>query len=699
MTEYAGTGSGTRDDIEELQEFLRVYVDDREGGKNEIAELAERPRDKGSIEIKYSDLYQFDHKRAEDLIKDPDTVLELLEEAVRRYDYPVEMPDSFNPEVRITGLQSFGDEHTFPVGSINSDRIDDEPFAVVRGQVSRASQVKPLVKEATFECQRCGTPTKIPQHSFSEWQKPHECMGCERQGPFSIVESHDVDFQLVRLQRPPEDSRGGTKPATLDVRVTGDLVRRIKPGDRVRIGSKLEKDYDDESPTADIVASANSIEKQQTDFEDIDWEEHIDRIKEIASSGNAVQKVVDSIKPSHRGDAMVKEAIALQMFGGVEKTLPDGSEIRAEPHILLVGDPGTDKTGLLQYAADLSPRSVQTSGKSTTSAGLTCAAVNTDFGDGGWTLEAGALVEATGGLCAIDEFDKVDEEDRLGANQAMSQGKITPAKAGIKNVELPAKTTVLAAANPKYGRFDQYEPMGDQIELDPTTFSRFDLIFTMTDQPDPTTDANMAEHILRGHQEGAELANGEEAEDGGSLEPAIEPEVLRAYIAYAKQNVKPVLTEAALDRVKDYYTMIRSQGADEDAPVPITPRKLDALVRLADASAKMRLSNQTTVDDVERVIDIMQQALKDVGIDPETGEMDADVVETGTSKAQRDRIKTVKTVIEDLEMKHEEGAPMEKVLEILSEDGMPEARAEDEIENLRKKGEVYEPVTGHLRAS
>jgi replicative DNA helicase Mcm len=699
MSEFSGTGAGATDDMTRLQEFLRVYVDKRDGGHNEIAELAERPRNKRSIEIDYSDLQRFDHELADDLIEDPDEVLEKLEAAVRRYDYPADMPQNFDPDVRVTGLQTLGDEHTFPVGSINTDRIDEDPFAVVRGQVSRASQVKPLVKEASFECQRCGTTTTVPQHSFSEWSEPHECMGCERQGPFTIVESHDVDFQLVRLQRPPEDSRGGTKPATLDIRVTGDLVREVTPGDRVRIGSILDKEYDDEAPTADIVASANSIEKQQTDFEDIDWEDHLDRIQEIANSGNAVQKVVDSIKPSHRGDAMVKEAIALQMFGGVEKELPDGSEIRAEPHILLVGDPGTDKTGLLQYAADLSPRSVQTSGKSTTAAGLTAAAVNTDFGDGGWTLEAGALVEATGGLCAIDEFDKVDEEDRKGANQAMSQGKITPAKAGIKNVELPAKTTVLAAANPKYGRFDEYEPIGEQIDLDPTVFSRFDLIFTMTDSPDPTTDRNMADHILRGHQIGAEAANGAETDDGDTLEPAIEPEVLRAYIAYAKENVKPVITDDALERIKEFYAVIREQGVGDDAPVPITPRKLDALVRLADASARMRLSNKTTLQDAERVIDIMQQSLKDVGVDPETGEMDADVVETGTSKAQRDRIKTVKTIIEELELEYEEGAPVDEVLELLKKDGMPEAKAEDEIENLRKKGEVYEPVQGHLRAS
>lgn len=699
MSGSVGLGTGNRDDVTYLQKFLRDYLDNRDGGHNELAEMGMRPNEKQSVRVEYSDLYQFDTQIADQLISDPETVLSLLEESVRQYDLPVDLPDGFDPAVHVTGLGSIGDEHVFPVGDINSDRIQDKPFAVVRGQVSRASQVKPLVKEATFECQRCGTATTVPQMSFSDWSEPHECMGCERQGPFSITSSVDVDFQLVRLQRPPEDSRGGQKPDTIDLRVTGDLVRKVKPGDRVRVGTELEKQYDEDAPTAEVTGKARGLEKQQTDFEDIDWENHIDRIEEIANSGNAVQKVVDSIKPSHRGDSMIKEAIALQMFGGVEKTLPDGSEIRAEPHILLVGDPGTDKTGLLQYAADLSPRSVQTSGKSTTSAGLTCAAVNTDFGDGGWTLEAGALVEATGGLCAIDEFDKVDEEDRLGANQAMSQGKITPAKAGIKNVELPAKTTVLAAANPIYGRFDQYEPIGQQIDMDPTTFSRFDLIFTMTDTPEPTSDRNMADHILNGHQEGAKIANGQEVPESSTIEPAIDPEVLRAYIAYAKEKVQPVLTDDARQRIKDFYAHIRSQGADEDAPVPITPRKLDALVRLSDASAKMRLSEETTLDDVERVIEIVLRSLNDVGIDPETGDFDADVVETGTSKSQRDRIKSVVTVVEELELEDENGAPVNRVLEVLSESGMPEAKAEDEIENLRMKGKLYEPSSGYLRAS
>lgn len=695
-----GSGEHVRQElVTKLHEFLSDYYDDRDGGYSPLGELAQRyPKEQRSLEVKYDDLYRFDRNIADDLIHQPETIIKNLEEAVSTYPkFPGGViPDTFEPTVRITGLDQIPSVHQFAVGDYRSKRVDERPYTVLRGQVSRTTEAKPLVQEATFECARCATLTTVPQHSFTEWEWPHECAGCDRQGPFTVVNSVDEDFQLIRLQRPPHESLGGGDPDTIDVRVTGDLVKEVAPGDKIRVGANLTKEYDDDAPVADVVADANAIETQETDFEDIDWEEDLDRIKEIEEADNTSALVIDSILPSHRGDENIKEAIALQMFGGVDKELPDGSKKRGQSHILLVGDPGVGKSDMLDYAALLSPRSVQSSGESASAAGLTCAAVQTDFGDGGWTLEGGALVEATGGLCTIDEFDKIDEDEREGANQAMSQGKITPAKAGI-NTTLPAKTTVLAAANPKYGRFDPHEPVGEQFDIGATMLPRFDLIFTMTDQPDIDKDAALAEHILDTHQTGGKRAAGEQVGAEEEDDPEIDKEVLRSYIAYAKETCTPVITDEAKTRLRDFYVRIRSKGMGDDTPVPVTVRKIEALVRLAESSARMRLSDEVTIEDAERVIEIVMQCLEDVGIDPETGDFDADIVETGNSKAQKDRIQDAREVIDNLELDHENGAPRDEVLEEMVDRGYTKTKVIGSIDKLKEEGKVYEPTDGFLR--
>ncbi|SEW19395.1 LAGLIDADG family homing endonuclease [Halobacterium jilantaiense] len=364
---------------------------------------------------------------------------------------------------------------------------------------------------------------------------------------------------------------------------------------------------------------------------------------------------------------------------------------------------------MISYVQNIAPRSVYTSGKGSSAAGLTAAAVRDDFGDGQqWTLEAGALVLADNGVAAVDELDKMADDDRSAMHEALEQQKISISKAGI-NATLKARCSLLGAANPKYGRFDQYEPIGEQIDLEPALISRFDLIFTVTDSPDPEEDAALAEHILQTNYAGElntqneQLANAnytEEEIDSQTEEvaPAIEPELLRKYIAYARRTCFPTMTAEAKQAIEDFYVDLRSKGADEDAPVPVTARQLEAIVRLAEASARLRLSDTVEQEDADRVIAIVQSCLQDIGVDPETGEFDADVVETGQSKTQRDRVKNVKALIGEIEDEFDEGAPVEEVLDRAEEIGMDAGKAEHEIEKLKEKGELYQPNKDHLRS-
>ncbi|WP_096394373.1 LAGLIDADG family homing endonuclease [Halorubrum trapanicum] len=302
-----------------------------------------------------------------------------------------------------------------------------------------------------------------------------------------------------------------------------------------------------------------------------------------------------------------------------------------------------------------------------------------------------------------------NSSDRSAMHEGLEQQKISVSKAGI-NATLKARCSLLGAANPKYGRFDQYEPIGEQIDLEPALISRFDLIFTVTDSPDPEHDSRLAKHIIKTNYAGElntqreELASSEftseqVAEVTEEVAPEIDSELLRKYIAHAKRSCFPTMTDEAKELIEEFYVDLRSKGADEDAPVPVTARKLEAMVRLSEASARVRLSDTVEREDADRATDIVESCLKDIGVDPETGQFDADVVETGTSKSQRDRIKNIKALIADIEEEYEEGAPVDEVIDRAGEIGMDPGKAEQEIEKLRTKGEVYEPKQGHLRTT
>ncbi|MCL9812164.1 LAGLIDADG family homing endonuclease [Natranaeroarchaeum aerophilus] len=302
-----------------------------------------------------------------------------------------------------------------------------------------------------------------------------------------------------------------------------------------------------------------------------------------------------------------------------------------------------------------------------------------------------------------------NSEDRSAMHEALEQQSISISKAGI-NATLKSRCSLLGAANPKYGRFDQYESIGEQIDLEPALISRFDLIFTVTDQPDEEEDSRLAEHILQTNFAGELNTQREELSAPNvtreqvesqteEVEPVIDAELLRKYVAHAKSNVYPTMSDEAKEAIRDFYVDLRSKGTDEDAPVPVTARKLEALVRLAEASARVRLSDTVEIEDAERVIEIVRSCLQDIGVDPETGQYDADVVETGTSKSQRDRIKNIKQLIADVEEDYEDGAPIDVVLDRADEIGMDQSKAEREIEKLKQKGEVYEPNLDHLRTA
>ncbi|MFC7196870.1 minichromosome maintenance protein MCM [Halosimplex aquaticum] len=689
--------------IDAFEDLYRDYY------RNEIGDLAQKyPTEQKSLYLDWQDIYRFDPDLADDVQNHPEELRECAEEALRLYDLPVDVKLG-QAHVRIHNLPESTD--------IRELRADHRGQLIsVQGIVRKATDVKPKITQAAFECQRCGTLTRIPQQT-GDFQEPHECQGCERQGPFRINfdQSEFIDAQKIRVQESPEGLRGGETPQSIDVNIEDDITGEVTAGDHVRVSGVLKLDQQgsdqDQSPMFDTYMDGFSVEIEDEQFEEMDiTEEDKQEIIELSSREDIYDEMVGAIAPSIYGYDREKLSMILQLFSGVTKHLPDESRIRGDLHMLLIGDPGTGKSQMLSYIQNIAPRSVYTSGKGSSSAGLTAAAVRDDFGDGQqWTLEAGALVLADQGIAAVDELDKMAADDRSAMHQALEQQEISVSKAGI-NATLKSRCSLLGAANPKYGRFDQYEPISEQIDLEPALISRFDLIFTVTDQPNEEKDRNLADHILRTnyagelhtHRAESNTSNfsDEEVENvTDDVAPTIEPELLRKYIAYAKRNCYPTMTEEAREEIEDFYVDLRTQGADEDAAVPVTARKLEATVRLAEASARVRLSDKVTAEDSQRVIDIVRSCMEDVGVDPETGELDADMIEAGTTKSQRDRIKNIKQLIDDLESEYDEGAPVEVVIDRAEEVGMDETKAEHEIEKLKQKGEVYEPQTDYLRTT
>jgi replicative DNA helicase Mcm len=556
----------------------------------------------------------------------------------------------------------------------------------------------------------------IPQESAGKFIEPSYC-SCneEKKGVFRLLykESRFEDYQRIKIQESPEDLKGGEQPQTLDINVCDDMAGLVTPGEHITVNAILRSaqriNKDGKTVYFDIYADGISVELEEQEFDEVEItpEDEVEILK-MAEDPRIYQKVVNSIAPSIYGYDEVKEAIAHQLFSGVVKSLPDGTRIRGDIHVLLVGDPGIAKSQILRYVVKLAPRGVYASGKSASSAGLTAAAVKDEF-DGQWTLEAGALVLADKGVACIDEMDKMKNEDRSSLHEGMESQTISVAKAGIL-ATLKCRCAILGAANPKLGRFDPYENIPEQINMPPSLMSRFDLIFILQDKPEEKRDANIAGHILKSHYAGElnehrkNILGSHVTEDSVKkamkvIEPEIDAKMLRKYVAYAKRKVFPIMTEESRQQIIKFYLELRKQSEGDKASVAITARQLEGLVRLTEASSRMRLADRVTREDVERTIRIVMTSLKQVGMDQETGKLDIDVLTVGVARSQRERIKSLKHIIEELSKEYDGAVPVEAVIDKAGESGLTKDKVEKELKKLKEIGEIFEPKSGHVNLS
>ena len=642
-----------------------------------------------SITVDFEDLLTADTEFAETLVDRPDEYTQHANRAayaqlqIEEPEYAQEIEHvtvHFRRLPQTTQLRTLGSLH---IGKL----------VMVEGIIVRASPVNPMVMRAAFKCKRCESIQYIDQ-TTPFLRAPFACAdpACRSKGPFDFVqeESAFIDFQRIRIQERPEDLPPGQLPRWLNIRMGGrDLVDLARPGDHVAVVGSVRA----EASTVPGVGKqrvfrlnldANHIDVRSKEPEAlITSPEEEKKIHDISRDPWVHRNIIRSIAPSIYGYEHIKEAIMYLLFGGVAKQLPDIT-IRGDMNALLIGDPGTAKSQLLQYVSRIAPRGLYTSGRGTTAAGLT-AAVLRERG-GGMSLEAGALVLADKGVACIDEIDKMRPEDRVAIHEAMEQHTVSVAKGGIV-ATLNARTSLLAAANPALGRYEPYRTVAENITLPVTILSRFDLIFVLRDQPEKETDAKMSEHILDLHRRGSMP----------SAESPISPQLLRKYISYAK-NIKPQLSEPAIQRLKDFYLEMRTAGGESEAsPIAITARQLESLVRITEARARVALRKEILAEDAEAAITIMKRSLSEVGIDIATGKADIDLIYSGKPKSMRDRLQIILSTI--VEMERETGMVDKTALldKLTKERDVTQQEAERLLQQLEKDGTIYRPREGYIK--
>jgi replicative DNA helicase Mcm len=481
---------------------------------------------------------------------------------------------------------------------ITVDVIDQE--ISVPAMVVRSSEVKPMGTKITYRCQ-CGElnegkiqglVTKIPK-------KCSKCGGQELE--LDPINCEFIDYQKVRLQELPEDLPAGQLPDYIDVQLTGELVNECRPGDRVLLTGEVKIDQEDNKTSlfnlrmeGKKVEYIGGSQNKTQEISDIDEYE----ILALSKGEDIYGKLIESFAPHIFGHDIIKESILLLIAGSVSRSI--GKNRRGDINIFLVGDPGLAKSELLKFAATIAPRGLYTSGRGVTAAGLTAAVVKEDDM---YTLEAGAMVLADQGICCMDELDKISDNDRSALHEAMEQGTCSVAKGGIV-ATLNARTSILAAANPRDGKYDMSRSIKENVEPIPVPLlTRFDLIHIVRDLKEAETDKLVASHILDDIQQ--------------SKTSDIDIDILRKYLTYAKK-IDPVLSDEARNILLEFYLKMRTVDSEW---ITVTSRQLEGLVRLSTAHARLLLKDIVDKQDAQRAINLVMKSMESVGTDIETGEV------------------------------------------------------------------------------
>ncbi|KAG4306026.1 hypothetical protein PORY_000014 [Pneumocystis oryctolagi] len=592
----------------------------------------------------------------------PQEIIPIMDQTIKEYILDILIDDHANEaeiskvENNIYKVRPFGFSKTTNIRDLNPNDIDK--LVSIKGLVIRSTPIIPDMKQAFFRCDVCHhtVTVEIDRGRISEPTRcPREI--CSSDNSMQIVHNRSefADKQVIKLQETPDEVPDGQTPHSVSLCVYDELVDFARAGDRIKVTGifrsvpvrvnlrqrtikSLFKTYFDvvhiqKIDKRRIGIDPSILQTEISEFTSVNAEvrkfseEEEMKIKNLSKNPDLYSIFTKSIAPSIYEMDDVKKGILLQLFGGSNKEFLKGTpRFRGEINVLLCGDPSTSKSQLLQYVHKISPRGVYTSGKGSSAVGLT-AYITRDQDTKQLVLESGALVLSDGGICCIDEFDKMSDSTRSVLHEVMEQQTISIAKAGIITT-LNARTSILASANPIGSKYNPDLSVPQNIDLPPTLLSRFDLVYLILDKIDEFNDRRLARHLVEMYME--DKVN-------ESKTPLVPFELLTSYISYAKQNIHPVLNKEAADELVRAYIEMRKLGEDFKASekrITATTRQLESMIRLSEAHAKMRLSNEVNLQDVQEAVRLMKSAIKDYATDA-SGRIDMDLIYTGEGVVQR----------------------------------------------------------------
>ena len=680
---------------DKVKEFLSQFKD-ATGSFSYVEQIDQMmPKRSKYIVVDYNDLVSVPTIESK-FIESPDEILiafskaikEILQERFPEYARKIEH------EIRAR-IANFPAERS--LRQINSEVITK--MTSVSGMVVRASEVKPLAKEVTYRC----LDKHISKFTLLDGMSLNASVKCGAQNckhtNLAIVpeESRFIDFQIVRLQELPEDLPPGQLPHYVSVSMKQDLVDYARPGDRIVLTGIVRIEQErisgvnkSESALYRLRMDGNNIEfiggrglksSRRSEREEISPDEE-KIIRSLSKNPDIYSRLIASFAPHIKGHEIFKEAILLLIVGSTQRALSDGSKVRGDINVFLVGDPGTAKSEMLKFCARIAPRGLYTSGRGSTAAGLTAAVVRDTSGI--FMLEAGAVVLGDQGLVCIDEFDKMRPEDRSALHEVMEQQSASIAKGGIV-ATLNARTSILAAANPMFGKYDPFKNLTENVNLPIPLLTRFDLVFVVRDIPGEERDRQIAQHIISQHEE-----------SGTDTTSLIDVDILTKYLAYAKR-IDPDLTKEAQSKIMEFDLKMRSiDGEDKEKMITITPRQLEGLIRLSTARARLLLKNQVEGEDADRAIFLFNEMLENAGVDVNTGKVDIGTPQ-GRPRSEVSKLAAFMETIRSLEGDDKSPVPEQELVDELVKS--EKFKGEDEVKRFISKliheAAIYESRPGH----
>jgi len=625
IREWVALGGPRKEVYNRFRNFLRTYVDQK--GTNlyqeKIKEMCQK--NKSSFEVDYNILASECQVLAYFLPEAPTEVLEIFDEAAKSVVlnmFPHYERIAKDIHVRISELPLVEDLRSLRQLHLNQ-------LIRTSGVVSGSSGVLPQLSMIKYDCVKCGYIVGPFYQSQNEETKPGTCPECQSLGPFEINQEHTLykNYQRITIQESPGKVSAGRLPRSKDAILMGDLCDTCKPGDEIELTGVYSNSYDSSLNTkngfpifATVIVANHIVRNDEKGETDRMTDDDIKAITQLSKDERIGERIIASIAPSVFGHDDIKRALALSLFGGVSKNPQEKHKVRGDINVLLCGDPGTAKSQFLKYVQKIAPRAVFSTGQGASAVGLTAYVQRSPLTKE-WTLEAGALVLADKGVCLIDEFDKMNDQDRTSIHEAMEQQTISISKAGIVT-SLQARCAVMAAANPIGGRYDSSMTFSENVDLTEPILSRFDILCVVKDTVDPVADEHLARFVVASHMVSHPRSDQADVENMKKTEETlastsnlagvekIPQELLRKYILYSREKIHPKLHQMDQEKVAKMYSELRRESMATGS-IPITVRHIESMIRIAESHAKMHLREFVSEDDVNMAMRVMLESFID----------------------------------------------------------------------------------------